>query len=942
MAVEPTRQATVSLIAGDGVIRDALEDAGYDVRRGNPDATADTGESADCVVVAGGPTETAAFLRTRDEASEVPIVYCPDAVDSEALSEALAVGVAAYVAPSARDAARVREAVDGAIGETRRRERDRERARAFEAIFDDEHTHTALLAADGTVVRANERLRRALTGAETERVAGRAFTDVAWWADDDVRTCVREAVERAREGDVAQCDLGVTVDGERRTLEATVRPVRDGDTVVSLVAEATDVTERVRLESELRRSEELHRVTLNNMTDTVLITDDDGAFTYVCPNVHFIFGYTDEEIHEMGTIDELLGSDLFERAALEEAGVLTNVECTATDRTGREHTLLVNVREVSIQEGTVLYSCRDVTKRKQREEALASLQRTARRLLYAETDREIGGIVVEDAPAILDVEASAAFVFDTDENVLTPVATSSAMERLHGPYRPVRASDDSLVGRCYVEGAARFFDDVRETEVTSNTTRLRSGAFVPLGDHGLFVAGSGTVGRFDEVTRELTDLLAATAEAALDRVERETRLRERDRALERQNERLTQLDRLNEIIREIDQVLVRAETREEIERAVCTRLTATDRFRFAWIGEPNAAGEALTARAWAGDDRGYLDSVAFTLVDAGEEGGEPAGRAAANDTVAVVSNVVDRLRESEWRKEALSRDYQSVISVPLAYDEFAYGVLSVYADRPAAFDDVSGEVFAELGETIASAMGAVERKSALLATSSTRLELEVGDPTFVFRRLATDAGCTVSFGGGVQRTADGTSVFATVSDASAEAVATVAADLAAVERVQVLTDDGERGGTLRLELARPFLASRLADHGIVLRRVEATPAGATVVIDVPSTVDPRRSVGLVENAVDDVHLVSKTTVDDARGDLESTLLSAVTDRQLEVIQVAYYGGFFESPRERTGEEIAATLGISPAAFYRHLRTVQRKVYASLFGDGATATRTGVE
>ncbi len=33
---------------------------------------------------------------------------------------------------------------------------------------------------------------------------------------------------------------------------------------------------------ELRASEELHRVTLNNMTDTVLITDDEGKFTYVC------------------------------------------------------------------------------------------------------------------------------------------------------------------------------------------------------------------------------------------------------------------------------------------------------------------------------------------------------------------------------------------------------------------------------------------------------------------------------------------------------------------------------------------------------------------------------------------------------------------------------------------------------------------------------------
>ena len=41
----------------------------------------------------------------------------------------------------------------------------------------------------------------------------------------------------------------------------------------------------------LRESEELHRVTLLSMSDAVFITTDDGAFTFVCPNVDVIFGY---------------------------------------------------------------------------------------------------------------------------------------------------------------------------------------------------------------------------------------------------------------------------------------------------------------------------------------------------------------------------------------------------------------------------------------------------------------------------------------------------------------------------------------------------------------------------------------------------------------------------------------------------------------------------
>jgi len=71
------------------------------------------------------------------------------------------------------------------------------------------------------------------------------------------------------------------------------------------------------------------------MTDTVLITNEAGEYTYVCPNVHFIFGYTADEIHEQETIDDLLGKNLFDRDELAKKGVLKNIETTAIDKAGR-------------------------------------------------------------------------------------------------------------------------------------------------------------------------------------------------------------------------------------------------------------------------------------------------------------------------------------------------------------------------------------------------------------------------------------------------------------------------------------------------------------------------------------------------------------------------------------------------------------------------------
>ncbi|WP_255151571.1 bacterio-opsin activator domain-containing protein [Halorarius halobius] len=899
--------------------------------------------AVDCVVTAhdlGETTGVELCRALREAAPGLPVVLCTAAGSEAVASDAIEAGVNDYVPLSSADPALddLLDRIGRAVAAANRTATRRDRARQFDAIFEDARTATWVLDPDGSLARAN-RTAADLASVDAEAVRGDPFWTLPCWTDAGVGGDVRRVTERALDGSFSSAVVtGPPTTDADRVLELSARPVRDArDTIVSIVVEGVDITDRVSLERELRRSEELHRVTLNNMTDTVLITDDAGEYTYVCPNVHFIFGYTADEIRERGTIDDLLGPDLFDREELAESGVLKNIECTATDKAGREHTLLVNVREVSIQGGTLLYSCRDITKRKQREEALATLQETARDFLYAETRHEIAQHVVEDTPGVLDLDASAVYLFDEDGTDLRPVATAPEMERLHGPLPTVDADGGSLPGYSFIEDESLFLDDVHDADRLANpATDVRSAAYIPLGDHGVFVAGSADVGRFDPVTRELADLLAATAEAALDRVVRESRLREQDRELQAQNAQLSALNRVNEIIREIDQALVRAETREEIDRAVCERLTASDRFAFAWIGVVDAAGETVEPRAWAGNEQGYLDSLTVEM-----GGAEPAGRTAATGEVTEVTNVADALREASWRKHALSRDYLSALSVPIAYDELTYGVLTVYADVQDAFDDTSQSVLAELGETVASATSAIERKNALLTTATTRLEFEVADPAFVLSRLATAADCTLSYQGGVQQTADGLYVFVTVDGAAVEAVEAAARELVAVEAVQRIgTEDSE--GVVRLHLSQPFVALELADHGAVLRSATADPATTTLVVDIPDSVDVRHITQLVTDAFAETELRSKRTLDRASTpDLHAEVFDRLTDRQLEVVQTAYYSGFFESPRESTGEEIADALDISPTAFYQHVRTVQRKLFTVLFEELGAPASLGV-
>jgi PAS domain S-box-containing protein len=915
-------------------------------------ATAETlrETAVDCIVTDYSlPGENGIDLvrRVRNTTATLPILLGTTDGSETVASEAIEAGVTDYIAADA--SAETAEAGGGseaqaevgvedalrrteqALREAQRSTTQRERARQFDAIFHDGRSATWVLAPDGTLTRVNQAARD-MVDADADAVVGDPFWTLPWWPDDSqTRDDIRRLVDTARGGEFGHAVVIQDAVTSQRVLDLSIQPVTNerGD-LVSIIVDSVDSTDRVELERELRQSEKLHRVTLNNMTDTVLMTDEDGEYTYVCPNVHFIFGYTADEIRELGTIDELLGEDLFDRDALAEEGVMKNIETTATDKAGREHTLLVNVREVSIQDGTLLYSCRDITKRKQREQALATLQETARDFLYAETHQEIAQHVVEDTPDVLDLDASAVYLFDADDNHLQPAAHSQALRNAHGPLPSVHADGRDLTSHSFVENEARFFDDVHDADrLTNPATDVRSAAYIPLGNHGVFLAGSTEVGVFDDVTRELADLLAATAEAAFDRVDRESQLRAQDRELQAQNDQLTTLNQINETIREIDQALVQSETREEIDHTVCERLTADGRFQFAWIGSLDSPRETVTPQAWAGADQGYLDTQSFPV---SAEGVEPAGRTAATGEVTLVSNVAADLRAAPWRKAAISRDLLSALSIPLVYNGLSYGVLTVYADAPDAFDETIQTVLAELGETIAAAISASERKRALLTTSMTRLEYTVSDPSFVLTRLAGAADCTLTYEGGVQQTASANYVFVTVEDAPLDAVVDATESLRVVEDVQRIRG-GDTGGVLRLRLTEPFLATELADHGAVLQSATATREGTELVVDVTGSVEGRHVTQFVGERFGDVELASKQTREQAsEHGFYASVLDRLTDRQLEVIETAYYSGFFESPRKATGEVVANSLDISPQAFYQHVRTAQRKLFAALIDD----------
>lgn len=127
-----------------------------------------------------------------------------------------------------------------------------------------------------------------------------------------------------------------------------------------------DISERKQWEEKLQESEKLHRITIENISDPIFITDDDGRFTFICPNVMHKLGYTDAEVWALGRIDQLF-DPLLDAPEFLASGEVHNLERVISDKHGHPHNFLISAKRVSIKDGTILFTCHDITELKKRQ-----------------------------------------------------------------------------------------------------------------------------------------------------------------------------------------------------------------------------------------------------------------------------------------------------------------------------------------------------------------------------------------------------------------------------------------------------------------------------------------------------------------------------------------------------------------------------------------------
>jgi len=171
-------------------------------------------------------------------------------------------------------------------------------------------------------------------------------------------------------------------------------------------------------------------------------------------------------------------------------------------------------------------------------ERLVELHGATRRMLTADTRAEVATVAATTVESVLGFALTTMRLYDPETEQLLPTAVCRSTGGTTAGDRPAYERGETIQWEAFDDGEFLIFQDITVIDDDVNRTDSGSMLVAPVGDHGVLTMGTKREGAITETDLELARVFAANVEAAMDRVERETALRERERELERQNERL--------------------------------------------------------------------------------------------------------------------------------------------------------------------------------------------------------------------------------------------------------------------------------------------------------------------------------------------------------------------------------------------------------------------
>ncbi len=239
---------------------------------------------------------------------------------------------------------------------------------------------------DGAIVRSNP-AARAIWGIEEAAWQGSYGEFRAWWPLTGRELGADEwpMVHTRRDG-IPILDVELEIerfDHHRRAILSSTFPILgDEGRVVAGVAVNQDITDQRLTEESLRRSEELFRSLVENLSEVITILDAEGTILYESSSVTTALGYDSSELVGIN-VTELLHPGDVERMhghLREQMNFRSEVHSLTMDlrhKDGSWRTFDINTRGVRGDQWNIIATSRDVTERNALEERLQQMDRVS-------------------------------------------------------------------------------------------------------------------------------------------------------------------------------------------------------------------------------------------------------------------------------------------------------------------------------------------------------------------------------------------------------------------------------------------------------------------------------------------------------------------------------------------------------------------------------------
>ena len=192
--------------------------------------------------------------------------------------------------------------------------------------------------------------------------------------------------------------------------------------------------------------------------------------------------------------------------------------------------------------------------------------------------------------------------------------------------------------------------------------------------------------------------------------------------------RVETLTRAYLTLAQVNQAIIRADTREALFTEVCRVAVERGGYVGAWVGVPGPDARMLPL-ATAGALSDYIAGLGLSLDPATSSSRGPTARAMVDGRPCYSVDVMADPRTQLWRDAASTYGVRALASLPLREDGHTVAVLTLYAHEAEVFDQEMRELLEQVAENVSFALEGF--------TARRRLEQVATQRTELLRRLVT-------------------------------------------------------------------------------------------------------------------------------------------------------------------------------------------------------------